>query len=279
MISAIIVNYKTVELTKKAVYAVRKSCEDARIEFEIILIDNSAHETGNELKKALGNSVQLVFPETNLGFARANNLGASVAQGKFLLLINNDAFATKELILRSIEVLENEESVGLYAPSLVYEDQRPQRSTGRFLTLGTLAAEYLFPYRLAQQFLGPHTYDPHYVPTVSGACMVLKRDVYRDLQGFDERFFFTCEDIDLCRRVYKKDKKIYYDDSVVVTHLGGSSQPWNWIRDPYLHRARIRYIQKHFGLFQALLAKAIVAMGRLFRGVLSRSGRTRIVSQ
>ena len=270
MVSAVIVNYKNAELTTASVKSFQNSANELGIDFEVTVVDNSASETAWELKERLGNSINLLTPEKNLGFSKANNLGVQKTHGEFLFLVNNDAFVTSRMVERAIEVLETDFNVGLYAPSLVYEDGRHQRSTGTFPNLMTIFAEYLLPYRIAQKWTGVDENLSSYVPTVSGACMVLRKDFFLQLGGFDEEFFFTSEDVDLCRRINDCGKKVFYDRDTSVIHFSGKSQSWNWIRDPYLHRGRILYIRKYYGLFSSILVKGIIGLGLALRRLRNR---------
>jgi len=91
-LSAIILNYKDPELTAQCVNYLINSSEDADINIQVIVVDNSAPETVVTLQKILPDSVEIIENQLNLGFSKANNQGIEISTGDYILLLNNDAF-------------------------------------------------------------------------------------------------------------------------------------------------------------------------------------------
>ena len=104
--------------------------------------------------------------------------------------------------------------------------------------------------------------------------MLIPRSLYLRLHGLDEAFFFCSEDMDFCFRVRKAGKKIIYDPTCRILHLKNASQAWSWVRDPYLHKSRIRYFFRNRGPIAGTCAFIIVSIGILARRVFKAKGRS-----
>lgn len=270
-ISAVILNYLDPTMTLRCVESFEAAAREADIPFETIVVDNSAKESGEALRQLGGGMCILIANDENRGFAAANNQGFARAHAPYVLAINNDAFATAESLRRGLDYLEGHPEAGIWAPRLAFGDGRHQPSTGSIPTLGSLFAEYLLPARFSTR-REPTDAEPLEVGTVTGAFMLIRRDILERLGGFDESYFFTMEDVDLCARMRDAGYLVVYDPGPSVVHLGGGSQHWKWLSDPHLHRARVLFFRKRRGLFAAALASIITGSGLFVRRRLSQAG-------
>lgn len=253
-LSVVILNYKNVDLTGRCVQALLRAGQQAQLPLDIIVVDNSGPETGEALVALLDDpQVRVVVNERNLGFAAANNQGLLLSRGEFLLLLNNDAFVTAEVLRAGLAYLQTHPDVAIWAPQLVGEDGRPQVSVAPLPTLGQLAGEYWFfglIWRKLRSRLQPNAVaeagSPRKVPSVVGAFFLMPRSVLGTVGLLDTDFFFTVEDVDYCYRVRQQGLGIVYDPSHQIIHIGGASQDHGrWSRDPYLHKHRLKYFEKH----------------------------------
>ena len=269
MISAVILNYLNSDLTHQCVDTLRSAARECAIEIEIIDVDNSAFQTSRELKRKLPKEVIIIENQENLGFAKANNQGFERAAGDIILIMNNDLFISAEVLKKGKQYLENNATTGIWAPKLTDPDGTPQRSCAHFLNLKTLTAEYLFKKPLHTRIAetAAKADQPVEVDMVIGACMFISRNVLMEVGGFDEDYFFTAEDIDLCLQLKRRGYNIIYDPRFAAVHLVGASQDSNWYDDPHLHEGRIRYFQKNHGFVTAGIAKGIIKTGILMRKV------------
>ena len=264
MISAVILNYRNTAMTLRCVEAFEAAAREADIVVETIIVDNSAKESGETLRSAVGTGRILIANEENRGFAAANNQGFAQASAPYVLAVNNDAFATAESLRRGLEYLEANPKAAFWAPRLVFGDGRHQHSIGSVPTLKSLLVEYLLPARfsMGREVAAP---EPCEVGTVTGAFILMRREILESLGGFDESYFFTMEDVDLCARVRDAGYHVVYDPVSSVVHLGGGSQHWKWLYDPHLHRSRILFFRKRQGPVAALLASIIIGTGLFIR--------------
>lgn len=264
-LSVIILNYKNAELTAKCVFCLLESVEKAKISTEIIVIDNSAPITGNELKKILPSRVKIIENEVNQGFSRANNQGIKICTGQYVLILNNDAFVNPECLWEGLTYLKENNHVGVWAPKLVGEDGSMQVSCARLPSLKGLIGEYLL-FRNFDWYDDIYEWtEPHEVGNVVGAYLLLEKSVIEQVGLLDEDFFFSVEDVDYCKRVHKAGLKVIFDPRVKVLHIGSASSEDSWISSQHLHNYRVLYIQKHHGKLSAWIAWLIINLGLIMR--------------
>jgi GT2 family glycosyltransferase len=266
-LSVIILNYKNVELTAKCVDYLIKASNEAKIDAEIIVVDNSAKETAITLKKLLPERVTIIQNHENLGFSKANNQGISISKGKYVLLLNNDAFVNSEVLKTGIRFLDDNHDCGMWAPKLVGEDGAFQMSCARLPSIKGLIVEYLL-FRSYDRYSDSESWiEPRPVGAVIGAFMLIKKSVIETIGMLDEDFFFTVEDIDYCYRVNEANFQIYYDPTVSVVHLVSASQK-EGIEYPKLHSNRVLYFKKNQGMISGFLSGIIIYLGLFLRKIL-----------
>lgn len=281
-LSVIFVNWNSVAYLQESIASLYEHIHD--ISFEIIVVDNASPAGDAEIIERLPRKTTLVKSSQNLGFARANNLGFKHSCGDYLLFLNPDTrllnSAASEM-LRRMQTLPNPGIVGC---KLLNSDFSVQTSCiQKFPTIlnTALKAEVLrlrYPNcRLWQ--IGPlfsNKTEPTSVEVISGACMMVKREVFEKLGMFTEDYFMYAEDMDLCYKSIAVGHENYYVGSAVVLHYGGkSSEP---SRATVLKlNALLLFLQKRRGALYTLLFKIVlsfVALGRLtiirFLGLVGR---------
>lgn len=268
-LSVIILNYKNTALTSKCVDYVIDSTKKAAIKTQIIIVDNSAKKTADELKLLLPN-VHIIENMENQGFSKANNQGILASKGEYILLLNNDAFINPECLTNGINFFKENENCGLWAPKLVGEDGVFQVSYADLPSIKGLVKEYILlknsnSYRDLNEWNKPHN-----VGNVIGAFMLIKKEAIEKVGLLDEDYFFTSEDVDYCKKIHKAGFSVIYDPRCKIIHIGGASQDYSWVNDPHLHKNRVIYFRKHHGIFKAFLAKIIIITGLNIRKVLLR---------
>lgn len=266
-LSVIILNYKNVQLTAKCVDILINASTEANIHTEIIIVDNSAKETAEKLKKLLPEDIQIIENKENMGFSKANNQGISISKGEYVLLLNNDAFVNPEVLKRGVKFLDTHPKCGMWAPKLVGEDGKFQMSSARLPTIRGLIVEYLL-FRSFDRYPDAESWsEPKEVGAVIGAFMLIKRSVIQSIGMLDEDFFFTVEDIDYCYRVKQAKFSIYYDPTVSMVHLVSASQK-EGKEYPKLHSNRILYFKKNEGIIKAIISAIIINLGLFLRKII-----------
>jgi N-acetylglucosaminyl-diphospho-decaprenol L-rhamnosyltransferase len=243
----------------------------------VVVVDNASAD--GSLDAVADLPVATIALERNGGFSHGCNAGWRSASAPSVLFLNPDARIDAQSVRRLREVLETQPAVGAVAPRILHADGTLEHSQRRFPRLRSTYARALFLHRLFpaaswtdELVRDPAAYDVAGAPDwVSGACILVRRSVLEELDGFDEGFFMYCEDIDLCRRLRSAGHELVFEPQAVVSHEGGASAPRTSLL-PVLAASRIRYAAKHRSTAGALLERLGVALEALTRLVVSRGG-------
>lgn len=234
LVSVIIVSYNTRDLTVKSVKSVYTSAGFTKEQLEVIVVDNnSPDDTVAYLKKNFP-AVKIIVNKSNVGFGGGNNQGAKVAKGKYLLLLNTDAFLGKDSLKVMVDVMEKREDIVSVGPQLRYMDGSLQLSGGYMPTPMRVLAwmwwldklpliKQLFPTPYHVFDLNWHTQE-HYPDWLMGACVLFRKAEFLAAGGFDDQIFMYAEEVELYRRLKESlGKKVYFTPQTKVVHMGGAS--------------------------------------------------------
>jgi N-acetylglucosaminyl-diphospho-decaprenol L-rhamnosyltransferase len=253
-LSIIIVNYNHSHMLKDCLESVNRTVK--KIQFEIILIDNSSQDEGLEAILKHYPETRLINNLKNVGFACANNQGAKIASSDFLFFINPDTIMTEGTVESMLDYIRLDSSIGILAPKVLNPDQTIQYSCRRFPTVWS----GLFNrYSLTTRLFPSNPYSTNYlmldyshdstrsVDWVSGCCMMINNSAFKQVKGFDENYFLFIEDVDICQVIKKKGFRIVYFPEAKIFHKISSSNsrltPQTIIKR---HQGMIYYNQKHF---------------------------------
>ena len=175
--------------------------------------------------------MRVLFSAVNLGFGAANNLALEQARGRYLVLLNSDAFLCPGALQLSVEHMDRQPNVGLAGGRLVGRDHSWQPSARMF---PSLVSDFLVLAGLAHKFPKSRFFgrfdrtwadpsEPAEVDWVPGAYSIIRAEALEQVGFFDPEFFLYSEEVDLCRRIQAAGFKIWYWPDVVVIHIGGES--------------------------------------------------------
>lgn len=240
---------------------------------QIIVVDNGSTD-GSELIVEKSPKVTLVRAGQNLGFGKACNIGSTYATGEFLLFLNPDTRVFQDSLSKAAQFIERPQNnrVGVCGIQLIDETGRVTRTCARFPTVIGLIAhatglDRLIP-RIGHFMQEWDHQQTREVDHVIGAFYLLRRQLFNDIRGFDERFFVYFEDLDLSYRLKLQGwSAVYYAGAQAFHAGGGTSRQIKARRLFYSIRSRILYVFAHFSLFGAVA----VLFATLFIEPLSRS--------
>jgi GT2 family glycosyltransferase len=223
-----------------------------------IVVDNAS--PADDLATVADLPVTTITARRNGGFAAGCNLGWPQGDSPYVLFLNPDATIDATALARLVEALDREPRRAIAAPRIVDDTGALQHSLRRFPRLRTTYAQAFYLHRLAPRaqwtdeiIRAPETYaESGAQEWVSGACMLVRRDVLEELGGWDSGFFLYCEDIDLCRRVQDLGRQVWYEATATVGHVGGGSAS-RASTLPLLAASRVRYAFVHRSRPAALL--------------------------
>ncbi len=230
---------------------------------KIILVDNASSDETLEQVSALP-SICLLANRENTGFAVAINQASRLAEGRYLYLLNPDTVINDAAIDRLVGFLDTHPNVGICAPRILDATGRIRHNCFGFETpwsffwFGVGAG----PLRSVRGWMLRHdTWNiaadkPQLVEAITGAAMLVRRELFEELNGLDERFFMYCEDGDLCWRAQRVGWQAMLVPDAVVTHIGGASTPdrsalLNGMIGQHLLQSRYRYTEKYWGRLAA----------------------------
>lgn len=217
-LSIIIVNYNTFDLLKKCLASILKYLPDC----EIIIVDNNSNDQ-EKLWLSRLNKVKVIYNKSNLGFSKANNIGAQASTGELLFFLNPDVELVDPSLDLAIQYYQKNKDVGLLSPKLLNSDQTIQASCFHRQSLLNAIREYFFKKEHAFSKYYPETNDPTAVNSVVGAAMLISRELFDAIGGWNEKYFMYFEDLQLCDDVVKHHKKIIYFPQAKVVHHHGQS--------------------------------------------------------
>lgn len=234
-LSVIIVNYNSGHY---AVDCIQSVLSQRGVTIEIIVVDNASQDDSvGLLSNRFAQQIQLIQSPENLGFARANNLAATKAQGECLLLLNPDTILEDVTTLRvMVDILLSNPRYGLLAP-LINEPRKGKQVLPRYRYPSVRNLRYTQTFRQL----------PGKIAWVLGACMLLKHDVFNEVNGFDPDYFLYGEDTDICLKLRLSNYEIGYSDQVAIMHVGGASEFGAETLGKWLRKKRGLYLflQKH----------------------------------
>ena len=187
-------------------------------DYEIILVDNASSDRTAQAAAQADPAIRLIENAENLGFAAAVNQGARIARGRWLALLNPDAYAEPDWLARLVAATEANPAVHCFTSrQLMAEDP------GRLDGLGDVMALAGYPFRGGYTHPNPVVLELGWVFSACGGAMLIDRDLFLRLGGFDERLFCYCEDVDLGYRLRLVGEPTLLVPDAVVRHVGSAS--------------------------------------------------------
>lgn len=227
----------------------------------VVVVDNASRDSSADVLDDLGLPLELIRNPTNRGFAAACNQGARGSSADCLLFLNPDTRLFGSSLTRPLRFMEEHENrhIGICGVQLVDERGGVVRSCSRFPSPGSLSARllglsHLFPSRFRTEEMREWDHsESRRVDQVIGAFFLIRRTVFEELEGFDERFFVYFEEVDLSYRAIQSGWYSFYLTDVQAFHRGrGTSDQVKAARLFYSMRSRILYVFKHFSVSAAL---------------------------
>jgi hypothetical protein len=260
MIDIVIVNWNAGELLDQCLDSISTNAGD--FVSSVVVVDNGSTDGSDEYASG-HDGVNLVRAGENLGFGKGCNKGARECSADFLLFLNPDARLLPGTLQSCAEFMNSKanQNVGICGAQLLDEDMNVTRSCSRFPSLSNIFARASGLDRLRPEW-GPRMNEWDHSETrevdqVMGAFFMIRRDLFEQVRGFDERFFVYFEEVDLNRRCHDLGWRTWFLADAKSVHIGGgTSEKVKARRLFYSLRSRLQYGWKHFGF-----AGSIVVFG------------------
>ena len=262
LISCLIVNYNA---DKKLLYCVSKVFQSQSI-VELIIIDNASTDNSLALvqrKFSDEGRLKIQRNPSNVGFSVACNQAVNIASGDYFLFLNPDCILGGDTTNFLLKAYNQYPSGGMSGPQLLNPDNSEQSGSRRRIPTLQLALM-----RVIRRSIG---FDQNNEPVpekiieveaISGACMLVSREAYEDVGGFDEGYFLHCEDLDLCMRFREKGWKILFVPDAKVTHYAGTCSKNRYLFVEWnKHKGMLRFYRKFYRKKYPLPLYWLVSMG------------------
>lgn len=262
-VSVVVLSWNTCELLGACLESL--SAVEEGIALEVIVVDNASDDGSADFVEKKFPSVHLIRNETNQGYAIGNNLGAQVARGEFLLLLNSDTEVRPSALTTLVAFMESHASHGACAPLLEHESGEVQRSCKRFPNRRTAL---FFDTIFERWFSGNQTIPRYFmedfdhqssrdVDQPPGAALMVRRTLWESLGGLDPDLWLFFNDVDLCRKIHEQGFKIGYVAEARVMHHEGASTAQFPEFGLMWHQNRLTYYRKTFGWWGGQLARCM----------------------
>jgi len=271
-VSVIIVNWNARQYLARCLAALAE--HGAGVDYDLWVVDNASEDDSVAFVQRAYPQAHLIVNAQNVGFARANNQAMAQSTGRFLLLLNSDAFLQAGALEALLQAMRDHPDTGIAGAQLFYEDGRLQRSCYAFPTLAselwqTLWLDRLFPHSRVfggYQMTWWAMDTPREVDWVMGACILVRREALEQVGGFDETFFMYSEETDLCYRMKQAGWKVRYVPEARVVHVwGGSANLAGRETLIRLYQSRVQFFRKHYGPVTAFFYKLLLGCSSLAR--------------
>ncbi|WP_394757882.1 glycosyltransferase family 2 protein [Flavobacterium sp.] len=249
-LSVIILNYNVRYFLELCVLSVQKALET--IDAEIIVIDNNSSDESCEMMKQRFSNIKLIENNENSGFPKGNNIGVSQAKGEYVCILNPDTVVAEDTFTKILAFAERQKNLGIVGCKLIDGTGNFLPESKRGVPTPFVAFTKIFGLYKFSNYFGKY-YAQHLqenetgkVDILVGAFMIMKRELYLEVGGFDEKCFMYSDDIDLSYMVLQKGKSNYYFHETTVIHYKGESTIKDGTYMKRFQEAMNFFYKKHF---------------------------------
>lgn len=282
-LSIIILNYNVRYFLELCVLSVQNAIQNS--DAEIIVIDNNSQDDSCEMMKKRFPNIKLIENKENSGFPKGNNIGVAAAIGEYICILNPDTVVAEDTFSKVLAFAKKQKELGIVGVKLI-------DGTGNFLPeskRGIPTPFVAFTKITGLYKIFPKTFGEYYAQHLSenqtgkvdilvGAFMLMKRDLYHEIGGFDENCFMYSDDIDLSYMALKKGKTNYYFHETSVVHYKGESTVKDETYMKRFQEAMNFFYQKHFQV--SLLFSVFMKVGIVFFSMIKKfQGKPKLKSR
>jgi GT2 family glycosyltransferase len=264
-LSIIIVNWNTKDLLHQCLASIY--AHSPELPFEIIVVDNASSDGSAGMVQDHFPETRLLINKENVGFARANNQGIQISQGRYVLLLNPDTEVRSGALQQLIDFLDSTPASGGAGARILNPSGTLQHSC--YLS-PTLLREWMHLLHLdGRQRRVMDEWDtstPREAEVLLGACIILRREALEAVGSLDESYFMYSEEVDLCYRLRKAGWQLYWVPQAEIVHYGGqSTRQIATEMFLQLYQSKLNYFRKHYGKSATWRYKFILLTGSLVR--------------
>jgi GT2 family glycosyltransferase len=240
--------------------------------FELFLVDNASESKSYLDEFRSRSNVRIILNDSNLGYAKAVNIGLREAKGDYHLILNPDMVFLSNPFPCLLEALERDAGIGVIAPLLYDSDGKPQiqdfyptfPTVIQFILLRSLLGKIPVFKRMAARICHSRIglSGMHYVDQIPGAFLLFRKDLFGGKPALNEAYFIWMEDVDFCLKIRKLGLKTAVDADEKITHIGGTSfRMWDVSRKKLMFTdSFMTYLTLHHGFASHFLHAVLMAV-------------------
>lgn len=268
-LSIIIVNYKVKDLLDNCLQSIFSNSEN--IELDIIVVDNNSQDGSVEMVKEKYPQVNLIASSKNLGFAKANNLGFAKAKYDYVLLLNPDMQILPNTLENMIRWMDENPQASVVSCHLIDQNRKTLHHIRHFPSFWDqlaiiLKIPHILPFILNNYLCKNFDYSQaSKVDSVRGAFFMVRKNIYEELNGLDERYFIWFEEVDFCKKVSESGGEVWYTPvAECIDYVGKSfEQVPRGVTQKYFQNSMLKYFQKWHPAWQWIVLKLTWVIGGL----------------
>ena len=227
--------------------------DSLRLFENVIVVDNASRDQSADLVRQLAPHAKLIVDRKNEGFGAANNRAVTQAQTPLVLLLNPDCLIEAAALAELVSAMNTYSQAGIVSPQAFGQDRAVQISYRQAFYEKRAHSNYLVPEAICSS------------KWLTGCCMLVRVEHFREIGGFDDRFFLYYEDDDLCLRMVAAGHECLIQPAATVMHIGGAASTPSWRTDVFKHfhyfRSRQMMIRTYVGAGAALQYHLKTLMG------------------
>lgn len=280
-LSVIIVNYNVQHFLEQCLQSVFRAMEN--VDGEVWVVDNNSVDGSVDMVREKFPEVQLIDSKENLGFSRGNNLAMRKASGEYLLLLNPDTLVEEDTFEKVVRFMDENPKAGGLGVKMVDGKGNFLPESKRSLPTPSVAFYKIFGlsslFPKSKRFGKYHCgyldkNETHEVEILSGAFMLMRKEVLDKVGLLDEAFFMYGEDIDLSYRIVKEGYKNYYFADTTIIHYKGESTKKSSVNYVFVfYNAMIIFAKKHFSSKNASVFSFLIKLAIYFRAAIAIGNR------
>lgn len=271
-LSIIITNYNERDYLRSVLAALEKEFPTRP---EILVVDNASHDGSAEMVRQEFPNVVLIASPTNEMYGRGNNLGLTRAVGDWIMILNPDVTWAAGELAKFITLAQQRPNLDLAAPRLLYRNGQTQVNAHHaWPSLWTVFIDYCLPLQQLLMRYGHHPYQlasaehttTRKIAHATGACLLIRREVVREVGMFDPQFTMYLEETDWQARMATAGFQSWLIGETAITHFGSAQKSFAQASPHYLWGLR-RYAEKHWAASQQVLLPPTVMLASLLSNV------------
>ena len=253
-LSIIILNYNVRHFLELCLISVEKAIKN--IDAEIIVVDNNSSDESCQMIRDYFPNIILIENKENVGFSRGNNIGVSKAKGYYLCILNPDTVVAEDTFENILSNIKTQSNLGVLGCQMIDGSGEFLPESKRNIPTPLVSLKKIMGF--TESYYASHLKPNHtgQVEVLAGAFMFLKKEVYIEVNGFDEDYFMYGEDIDLSFKIKQKGYQNYYLGTEKIIHFKGESTMKDKTYRKRFYKAMRLFYAKHFKsniLFDSLI--------------------------